>query len=220
MRHSLHSCHFVRRFCLVALTATGFVSVHAGQLHSVYIEKAKEFKSKGMTEGTVRVRAPYDPADSLKEQLESTTLFLVTPAKLDVAKTITEESVYTWHVFRVDEVLSSRRPPARVSCYRDPPPNVGQNEVAIQFPGGSTVVEGVTLIFFEDWIKRPIAGRQYLAFVALCGPNAGAIRHGPAGWLPLETDGRIGVSAGSRTAPEVVAARTLARLRDVLKSGK
>jgi len=221
MRHWSHLRRAVLQVCFVALVAIGFASIHASQLHSVYVDRAKEFKSKGVMEGTVRLRAPYDPADTLAEQLESTTLFLLTLARLDVATTITEESVYTWHVFRVTEALSPRLPHNRVSCYREPPPGVGQNEVAIQFPGGSTVVEGVTLTFFEDWVKRPVMGRQYLGFVALCAPNAGAIRHGPAGWLPVEADGTLTVSPGSRTAPEVVTARTLGRLTDVLKkSGK
>jgi hypothetical protein len=159
----------------------------------------------------------HQPPTTLVERLSHSTPLVLSPVRLDVAETILPSSIYTWHVFSVTQSL---RPPVVFgtgACFGTPPAlQVRNDELAIQFFGGSTVVTGVTLTFYDTSVPSLSVGDQYLAFVAHCSPTAASIPDGPFGWFDVDRTGTISSATTHPAAQDIVRFGTIDKLQESL----
>jgi hypothetical protein len=201
------------------ISVLGLVAVNAAQLSESLIATVKHARSRGqgLENITLEQSSSFDGLAPLAERLHQRTITAVTPVRLGVAQSILPSSIYTWHILRVDRRLSGRIDVAPVGCDGAPPsiPDLQENEIAVQFYGGSTVVDGFTLTFKDTQTPKPSLGQRYLAFLTHCSRSAAGLRDGPFGWFELDPNGAISSPYGM-TNPEiaaVVAFGTIQRLQ-------
>ena len=190
------------------------------QLNPSYSVFARQAKARGESRLVIRNAFQGQAIVPLAERLRHSVLAVVTPTRVNVAQTILASDLYSWHVLRIEQLLSARVLRYPDSCRGTPElPPMGRDEVAVQIYGGETVVEGVTLVF-TNGLQPRVVGRRYLTFLTYCSDSITAVPQGESAWFDLDSQGAIMSSSAHPTAKEVVAFGSISQLQAHLDSKK
>jgi hypothetical protein len=184
-------------------------------------EDAERAKLRGLTAMTVRQLTEYGNP-TLSELIQSRSVVVLRPTRLNVATTVASTTIRTWHVFVIDESLSDRPPQQLTSFHcRGPAPDsvvLGQSEIAIEFEGGTAQVDGVSLTVADQWSFEPALDARYLAFLVQCDNGVAHVPDGPWAWFNVTSDGQIAKVPPMSGGPvdDLLALGTLSQLRQRL----
>lgn len=145
--------------------------------------------------------------------VHASSVFVLTPARLEVARTASQVGAKTWHVFRIVETLSTpARSGATYPC-RQPETSVvvSRGEIALPFTDDADMDSP----FPRGWDRFPIVpGRRYLGFVIDCGSGVGELQFGPMNFVELSPTG--GIIPGELSAPGASAFDSLDKVRHLI----
>ena len=198
---------------VIAATIVGVTGLDA-QLASFYVEWAKERGSTNLviSEGSGDHEKPT--ADQLLRQ--GSLVILMSVGTSPIAQRVIESGVLSWYTFRIEQTLTPKRE-NRWACGGPPPeiPPLRSGDIALQFFGGTTVVEGVSITFKDHWGFVPIDGGRYLAIVTHCSNTTG-IAGSPYAWFNLASNGSLTQDRISVEQSEILKLGSLNRVREWL----
>lgn len=134
---------------------------------------AHEAKRAGRT-STAFVEAPELTEGDLDDLVRPYSVVVASPVNLRAATTSTETAIFTWSIFRVEEVITRRDVSSYLRCNLTRPQQVklGSHEVAIPRVGGTVTVDGVSVTQRGGWESRTLDPTRRYVFLAVMCPDA------------------------------------------------
>jgi hypothetical protein len=207
----------VRNFLLAVMSIAMASPVR--QFDAFTREQIRRAKESVGTE--ISFKVPGNGADaSLAERLNGASVMILTERRRVVMTSVVPfEGLFTWHLFEIEAVIhGTQAKPTSAACsgqrYNE---RVQSNEIAIEFPGGRQVIDGVTVSFTSDFVYDAVGTPRYVALVNRCSSTAGSVMGGGGSWAGLTGDGRLIVRHTSMPAErELQQLGTLAHLEEWL----
>ena len=206
---------------VMALAVVAAISLTVRAQDQELLYRVREAKEAGWKEITINI-APYHSNGTLEERAARSAVLLLELRRPDVARVFAPPGMYRWHAFRVERVLSAQTKPKDDRCQADLS-TVPDGDLAVEFFGGSTVIDGVSVIFSNGWSFDPAASssKKYLAFVRYCSPRGALLLDGASGWFPVDAAGAVGPSGSTvAAAKEVEAMGSISAVEQWLRAKK
>ena len=186
------------------------------QLAKFYVEMAKE---RGSTTLVISEGSSDEERPTVDQLLRQGSLVILTSVGTSpIAQRVIESGVLSWYTFRIEQTLTPKQE-NRWACGGPPPeiPPMRSGDIALQFFGGTTVVDGITITFKNHWAFVPKEGGRYLAIVTHCSDNTGNAGS-PYAWFNLGSNGSLTQDKISVEDSEILRLGSLSRVRDWLKN--